>query len=201
MVVEPPVLDRHERLDHMRGQVRHHHRLVGDRAIARDRRAVGGEQRDHRRRDRLERLVERRGDRQPGDQHDEQRQHGGDDPPRPPALAPLAPIGALPEPLAVARFALHTKGSAIVWSTRNPTIDLVEPRIPFVVIGFVAQPVVQRIIAPMRSRFGLWWLAPERIEQAHAAAVLTEQHREGQTRRPQFLPTTLSGRSSPKTRW
>ena len=69
MVIEAPVLDGDEGVDDVRRQLGDLHRLVDDRSGARDRRAVGSEQRDLRRRDRLERFRQRRGDRQP--QHGE----------------------------------------------------------------------------------------------------------------------------------
>jgi hypothetical protein len=68
VAVEPPVLDREEGLDHVRRQSATFDRRFDHRAVAGDRRAVAGEQGDLRRGDRLERLGQRRGDRQVADQ-------------------------------------------------------------------------------------------------------------------------------------
>ena len=96
MQIEPPVLGRQERLDHMRRKCRYGDRFVGDRPVARDRRPVRREQRDLRGRDRLERLGQRRGDCEPRGEHDEQGKDGSEDAQRPPALAPPQPVRALP---------------------------------------------------------------------------------------------------------
>ena len=66
MIVEPPVLDRQESLHDMRRQLGDFDRSLYLGATACDRRPVGCQQRDLRRRNRLQRFGQRRSDRQPG---------------------------------------------------------------------------------------------------------------------------------------
>ena len=174
MRIEAPVLNGQKRLDHMRRQCGDLDRLVHDRAVARYRRSVGGQKRNLRRRDRFERFVERRGYRQPGDQQNEYADRGRNNANRPPAFAPVAPVSGAPPRktsplLALDRLVdMAEPGIPVVigWRARIET----EGREPLVVIvvGIGAQPVMQREIAAMRSRFRIVvTLAPERIEQAH----------------------------------
>src|SRR3546814_11056843 len=72
MTVETPVLDREEGACDMFRQLLRLDRRIDDRAGARDRGAVGGEQGDLRRRDRLERFRQRRGEREPADEQEEE---------------------------------------------------------------------------------------------------------------------------------
>lgn len=71
MAVKAPILDRQEGGGNMRRQFRDLDRRVDHRPHARDRRAIGGEQRDFGRRNRLERFRQRRGQCEPPDQQDE----------------------------------------------------------------------------------------------------------------------------------
>jgi len=82
--IEAPVLDREERFDHMRRQPVDRDWLLHHRPAARDRRAIGGEQRDFGRRDRLERFRQGCGDRQPGEQDQEKHEQCGERALRPP---------------------------------------------------------------------------------------------------------------------
>jgi hypothetical protein len=88
MAVEPPVLDGEKRLDDVRRQVCHVHRITHCCAIAGNGRAVAGQQGDFRRDDRLQRFGQRRSDRKVAHQHDQQRQCGSDPSHGPPQLAP-----------------------------------------------------------------------------------------------------------------
>ena len=176
MRIEAPVLDSEKRLHDMGGERGDLHRIVHDRAVASDRRAVRRQQGDLRRDDGFQRFVQRRGDRQPGHQHDEQADRGGDDPNRPPPLAAIAPIGGPPPWQPAPLLAPHC------------LVDMAEPGIPFVigrrtrvgpvraeivailviVVGIGAQPVMQRVIAAMRRGLDIPApLAPEGIEKAH----------------------------------
>ena len=152
VVVEAAVLDREESLDHVWRQRIDIHRLVGNRAIARDRCPVGSQQGDLRRGDRFERLGQRRGDRQPGDQHEEQREKGRNDPNRPPELAAILPMRALPPALRTPLL------------RRDGIVHAVQPVVPVVVI----EGIVRGVVAPVTQGFRLGLrTAPEGIENAH----------------------------------
>ena len=71
MMEEAPVLDRDEGLADIRRQRHDIDRIGAHGAAPRDRLAVGGEDEEARRRDRLQRLGERRGEGQPADEEDE----------------------------------------------------------------------------------------------------------------------------------
>ena len=133
VVIETPVLDGDERVHHVRRQLRHPNRLVHDSPGARDRRAICGEQRDLGRRDRLERFGERRGDRQPQHEENEQAEESGDTAADPPPAAAL-----LPEmPPRTGRFRLP--GLARFIRAEKP-VDLREPRRPG-----IARRILQRV--------------------------------------------------------
>ena len=150
--IEPPVLGRQERLDHMRRKCRHGDRFVGDRPVARDRRPVRREQRDLRGRDRLERLGQRRGDCEPRGEHDEQGKDGSEDAQRPPALAPAGPVLALPPARALLFFGIQR------------AVEPIEPAVPIVVIERIMRRVITTMPRWIGQRPGL---APEGIEYAH----------------------------------
>ena len=76
--IEAPVLDRQEGLRDMVGQFGDADRLVDHRSVAGERLSVGGQQRDLRRGDRLQRFGQRRGDREIGDDQDEGQKPGSD---------------------------------------------------------------------------------------------------------------------------
>ena len=136
----------------MRRQGGHLDRFVGYRPVARDRRAVGSEQGNLRRGDRLERFGQRCGDREPGEQGDEERDDRGKDAHRPPALAPAAPVVALPPSLAALFFGIESP------------VQTVETCVPIVIV----ERLMRRVIAPVARGFGLRLrLAAERIEYAH----------------------------------
>ena len=83
MAVEAAVFRGEEGLHDMVRQAVHVDRLVIHRAVARDRCAVGGQQRDLRRGDRLERFGKRRGKGQPDHGQDHQQKQPGCDPDAP----------------------------------------------------------------------------------------------------------------------
>ena len=139
-------------MDHMRRQGGHFDGLVGYRAVARDRRAVGSEQGDLGRGDRLERFGQRCGDREPSEQANQERDDRGKDAHRPPALAPAAPVVALPPSLAALFFGIESP------------VQTVETCVPIVIV----ERLMRRVIAPVARGFGLRLrLAAERIEYAH----------------------------------
>ena len=81
MAVKAPVLDRDERAADMGWKLGRVDRRLDDGAAPRDRLALGREQGEARRRDRLERFGQRRGDREIGEQQDEDRERDGEDAP------------------------------------------------------------------------------------------------------------------------
>src|SRR3546814_20865832 len=79
---------------HMLRQLRHLDRRFDDRAGTRDRGAVGRQQGEFGRRDRLQQLGQRRGDREPADEQNEEkreRRKAPPDPAQPPAPAGFGP--------------------------------------------------------------------------------------------------------------
>ena len=158
MAVEPPVLDGEEGLDHVIGQVGHLHRFFHHGAVASNGRPVGRQQGDLRRSDRLQALGKRRGDRQPGDQHDQHHQQRGHDPAGPPQHAPPARAfrHEAPPPAPIAQAVIVPLG-------RSAIIEVV------VVDGGKRRPrrVFQRQVPlgpPLRFRLSpREWIAPHAI--------------------------------------